>query len=706
MKPSDLHTIDLPVLLAAIEDDPAFAGLILRNLAASGWEEPPPPGGAGPLSPGSVHQAMTALLRLLAGRTGAARAFSGFGGESGGLRFVWAHGFPNHEIGDRWVREWWPRAARALEAEGVFEGVEEGPSSAKAGPEKGVLRAVPIRAVEKGVGVLGVVWPGTESPPREAIGCSLRNAAFLLGQTVAEIWEKNRTHGILYSMIQSLAAALDARDAYTRGHSDRVAIYSMAVANEMGIDEASDQPFGFREQLRLGALLHDIGKVGIPDEILRKPTKLEIDEIRTVKKHPALGAEIVGSSGNLDHVIPGILFHHERLDGSGYPMGLAGDEIPLVARIIGIADVFDALTSGRPYRDGLSHGDAIDVIRKGSGTEFDPEVVEALVRTFRKGVLTTVHITPSGMTGHMARERDRIERERPGLADRIPSVPLVLHRVTDLIRDPDSSVGEIAKAISADEGLVVRLLKVANSAFYALPGRVGTIPMAITLLGLNTLKNIVIGTAMSDVTRSFLGTGEESLRLWDHGVRVGVWARTLARVFGGVDGEEVFTAGLLHDLGKGVVLRELPETRSDLRNRILEGRECRILEKEAIGFDHAQLGAWALGRWRLPETLVLAVRYHHEPRAVEGSTKEAARVVWVTHLADVIAHEEGDEPERIRDLVARHADPLVTHHLPLGDGRIFDDLLPRVRDDLEVARRIFTETETSPAVRPRFVAAE
>ncbi len=176
--------------------------------------------------------------------------------------------------------------------------------------------------------------------------------------------------------------------------------------------------------------------------------------------------------------------------------------------------------------------------------------------------------------------------------------------------------------ISADEGLVVRLLKVANSAFYALPGRVGTIPMAITLLGLTTLKNIVIGTAMSDVTRSILGTGEESLRLWDHGIRVGVWCRALARRFGGIDGEEAFTGGLLHDIGKGVVLRELPESQAHLRSLILERRECRILEKEAIGFDHAQLGAWALGRWRLPESLVLAVRYHHEPRAVEEHSEE------------------------------------------------------------------------------------
>ncbi|MFH1278406.1 MAG: HDOD domain-containing protein [Candidatus Eisenbacteria bacterium] len=696
MSISDSLKVDLPLLLATIEDDPSFAGMILRNLVASGWETCSSPPGEGAVMAGSVHRAMTGLLRLLARRTGATHTFAGFGGESEGLRFVWTHGFPNPEVGGEWIRERWPRLAASLDGEGAFEGAEEAPSAENGGSEKVALRAVPIRAGENGVGVLGAVWPGPGAPPREENGCSLRNAAFLLGHTVTEIWEKNRTHGILYSMIQSLAAALDARDAYTRGHSDRVAIYAMAVANEMGIDEASDRPFGFRDQLRLGALLHDIGKVGIPDEILRKPSKLTIDEIRAVKEHPVLGAEIVRSSGSLDHIIPGILLHHERLDGSGYPMGLVGDEIPLEARIIGIADVFDALTSGRPYRDGLAHGDAVDIISKGSGTEFDPEVVEALVRTFRKGVLTAVRVTTTAVTGHMTRERERIERERPGLGDRVPSAPVILHRVTQIIRDPNSSVSDIAHVISADEGLVVRLLKVANSAFYALPGRVGTIPMAVTLLGMNTLKNIVIGTAMSDVARSFLGTGEESLRLWDHGIRVGVWCRALARAVGSLDGEEAFTAGLLHDLGKGVVLRELPKSQSRLRNLILERRECRILEKEAIGFDHAQLGAWALGRWRLPESLVLAVRYHHEPRAAEETSEEVTRLVWVTHVADVIAHEEGDDPERIREVVARHADPLVAHYLPLGDGRLFDDLRPRVRDDLEVARRVFAETETSP----------
>ena len=123
--------------------------------------------------------------------------------------------------------------------------------------------------------------------------------------------------------------------------------------------------------------------------------------------------------------------------------------------------------------------------------------------------------------------------------------------------------------------------------------------------------------------------------------------------------------------------------------------ECRILEKEAIGFDHAQLGAWALGRWRLPESLVLAVRYHHEPRAVEEKADELTRLVWVTHLADVISHENGDDPGEIREIVARYADPLVAHHLPLGDGQLFEDLLPRVRDDLEIARQVFSETRGS-----------
>lgn len=171
--------------------------------------------------------------------------------------------------------------------------------------------------------------------------------------------------------IKALIAAMDARDAYTRGHTGRVATYSMAIARAMGLSE------GMIAEVEIGAILHDVGKIGISDAILRKPTPLNPEEAATMEAHVQAGAMIVKDADFLLCALPAILHHHERLDGQGYPHGLQGDALPLIARIISVADTFDAMTSDRPYRKGLSPQAAMAEIERHSGTQFDPWVVAA-----------------------------------------------------------------------------------------------------------------------------------------------------------------------------------------------------------------------------------------------------------------------------------------------------------------------------------------
>ena len=153
--------------------------------------------------------------------------------------------------------------------------------------------------------------------------------------------------------IRALALALDARDPYTAGHSERVSAISVAIGRQMGL--ADEQ----LEVLRLGALLHDIGKIGISDAVLRKPGALTAGEFELIKQHPALGARILRSVPFLAPHLPIVELHHERPDGKGYPHGLRGDEIPLLARIAHVADAFDAITSARAYRPARGSGDAL-----------------------------------------------------------------------------------------------------------------------------------------------------------------------------------------------------------------------------------------------------------------------------------------------------------------------------------------------------------
>jgi putative nucleotidyltransferase with HDIG domain len=173
-------------------------------------------------------------------------------------------------------------------------------------------------------------------------------------------------------VIGALATALDARDPYTAGHSQRVADLAVSIGRQMQLTD------GDLETLRLGALLHDIGKIGVSDAVLRKPTKLTPDEFEQIKLHPTLGARILKPLKFLDAQLAIVELHHERPDGRGYPHGLKGDEIPMFARIVHVADAFDAMTSARAYRAALPVANAVSELWRLIGVDFDPQAVQAL----------------------------------------------------------------------------------------------------------------------------------------------------------------------------------------------------------------------------------------------------------------------------------------------------------------------------------------
>jgi HD-GYP domain-containing protein (c-di-GMP phosphodiesterase class II) len=177
-----------------------------------------------------------------------------------------------------------------------------------------------------------------------------------------------------YDTVEALAEAIEKKDRYTGGHTKRVVHYSMCIAKYL--DLSAEQ----LERVRLGAVLHDIGKIGIEDKILKKDAPLEKDEWKVMQTHPEIGFDILGRVDSLKDVVGAMRYHHERWDGKGYPLGLKGEEIPFVARIVSVADTYDAMVSTRPYRKGLDPQIAFDEITKYSGTQFDPTVVEAFVK--------------------------------------------------------------------------------------------------------------------------------------------------------------------------------------------------------------------------------------------------------------------------------------------------------------------------------------
>jgi putative nucleotidyltransferase with HDIG domain len=163
------------------------------------------------------------------------------------------------------------------------------------------------------------------------------------------------------------------KDPYVYGHSKKVSVYATALAEKIGL--SPNEVFALSD----AALLHDIGKVSIPDKVLNKKGKLNKEDWEVIKAHPKLGANTIGNIPELAPAVNGILYHHERWDGTGYPEGLKGEEIPLEARIIAITNSFDAMTSNLPYRPALSLGEALTQLRQGAGLQFDPKLVEAFI---------------------------------------------------------------------------------------------------------------------------------------------------------------------------------------------------------------------------------------------------------------------------------------------------------------------------------------
>lgn len=174
--------------------------------------------------------------------------------------------------------------------------------------------------------------------------------------------------------IEALTAAIDAKDPYTRGHSERVAALSKQIALAYGLDETES------ERIRTAGIVHDVGKIGVPERVLCKPGKLDDEEFALIKLHPEIGHRILKGVTLLEHTLPGVLHHHERFDGRGYPHRLAGESIPLQARIIGIADTFDAMSSSRSYRPAMPREKVLAEIARCAGSQFDPAVVQAFKR--------------------------------------------------------------------------------------------------------------------------------------------------------------------------------------------------------------------------------------------------------------------------------------------------------------------------------------
>lgn len=268
------------------------------------------------------------------------------------------------------VIDWAIKKGRTIALPDIEEDIEDS--------EKVTFVLVPLIAHDKPVGLIDII---TDSPEGEITNRDLSLLTILAKQAAlaienVKLYESIKKDQI--SIIRALASTVDAKDHYTLGHSQKVSEFSVLISEELGLSEREI------EIIKYAGLLHDIGKIAMPDDLIKKPSRFNEKDFEIAKKHPVIGAKIIKEIESLAPMVPVVLYHHERFDGKGYPDGLKGEDIPLGARIVHVADAYDTMVSARAYRDMLPPELAISELRKNAATQFDPKIVDAFIASLRK----------------------------------------------------------------------------------------------------------------------------------------------------------------------------------------------------------------------------------------------------------------------------------------------------------------------------------
>jgi putative two-component system response regulator len=400
-----------------------------------------------------------------------------------------------------------------------------------------------------------------------------------------------RLQAMTRGLVRTIADALEAKDEYVYGHARRVSGYASAIGRRMRLE------VNMLEQISLAAFLHDIGKIGTPDHVLLKPAAFTEEERNLVQLHPERGARMLAGTPGMEDITMAVRHHHEHFDGSGYPEGLRGEQIPLASRIILVADAYDAMTNPRPFRQAFTHEKAVEQLLEGAGKHFDPEVVRAFCGLQALALIRRA-ISQGSWGGNLS--------------------PLPIHLELDKL-----SFDEITEEIKKDPVLAASLLREAN-----IKGQAGasylSIGEACERLGDSNLREFIKGG----------GSGKKRdmdfSRLQEHSVRCAVAAELLARQTGLIDADEAYALGLLHDLGEWMLGTLFPEEMENIN--WLDDADTRTEhEVRRFGVDHGHVGQWVLESCGIRRELALTVQTHHD------ALRSNDPVALLLHVADIVA---------------------------------------------------------------------
>jgi len=439
--------------------------------------------------------------------------------------------------------------------------------------------------------------------------------------------EKNREDkNVISDVIKMLVAIIEGKGAFINGHAERVA------GNCVRFSRMLQLPKQAIDNIYLAALLHDIGMVYTPIDIIQKPGKLSGEEMEIIREHPLTAEKILSNVGIFRGIIPIIRYHHELFDGSGYPDGLKGNEIPLESRILCVVDSYEAMTAFRTYRPAMETGEAISELQEKAGKLFDLRVVTAFVNFLKA--------TPSVSRGVKEEEQkmsiretvvEIIQKFKKGEID-LPVLPRVVEEVEAVMKRVHSSTDELAAVIEKDAAISIKVIVVANSPLYRGAEKVQNVKHAIIRLGIKETRNIVLAIAH----RGIYKTGKDPFThvmeaLWMHSLASAYGSKIVAQTHTSLDPDKLFLMGLIHDIGKALLIKVLTETYGGRTKINMTDIITSIQEV------HASFSAALLERWDFSRDFIKVAEMHEGPRFFDTTRKE----VLVVNLANNITRKIG-----------------------------------------------------------------
>ncbi len=438
-----------------------------------------------------------------------------------------------------------------------------------------------------------------------------------------------------HALVRVIGDALEAKDEYAHGHASRTRGYAMSIGRRLGLDEES------LKQLSLATFLHDIGRLGTPDALLLKPGTFTDDERKVMQQHSEYGARILSGVPGMEEVAVAVRHHHENFDGTGYPDGLQELQIPQLARIILVADAYDALTCPRPFRPAHSHEEAIDILRQGVGTRFDPEAVDAFCELDRLALIRYCIARADFGRTHIPREAFDAEA---------------------------ATFAELQSEVLANPLLAAKILRLAaeenienptpdfDSAPDTTPDTMTPPPdikAACAHLGIEGLRDVIAACDCvahgnsEDVTIAAMDSSERD-DFRERALRCAIAAQLLAEHTGLIEPAAAYALGLMHDIGLSL-LRETFPNEMKIVSGLIE-KEQSDAEVEMFGVDHAQVGEWVLERCGVPRAYASLVQTHHD------GLRSNAPTALMFHVAACLAH--ADDAYKLAALDALGSDSL------------------------------------------------